>query len=154
MIKRLLSVTILPLVLACFVSTSAISKDLTLNNTPVQSSSALMAAARMQIVEALGKAKSEVLVQAYSFTSKEIAKALVDALKRGVHVEVVLDKSNRNKKGKYSAADFTAHAGIPTFIDSAHAIAHNKVMVIDKEVVITGFSTLRKPLKIITRRTC
>jgi phosphatidylserine/phosphatidylglycerophosphate/cardiolipin synthase-like enzyme len=28
--------------------------------------------------------------------------------------------------------------GIPTFIDSAHAIAHNKVIVIDRETVITG----------------
>ncbi len=28
--------------------------------------------------------------------------------------------------------------GIPTFIDTKHAIAHNKVMVIDKNIVITG----------------
>jgi phosphatidylserine/phosphatidylglycerophosphate/cardiolipin synthase-like enzyme len=44
-----------------------------------------------------------------------------------------------NKSGKYSAADFTAHMGIPTFIDTKHAIAHNKIMVIDKETVITGW---------------
>ena len=72
----------------------------------------------------------------YSFTSAPIAKALVDAHKRGVNVAVVLDKSQRT--AKYSSADFTAHASIPTFIDAAHAIAHNKVMVIDKETVITG----------------
>jgi phosphatidylserine/phosphatidylglycerophosphate/cardiolipin synthase-like enzyme len=30
------------------------------------------------------------------------------------------------------------HAGIPTFIDAKHAIAHNKVMVIDGATVITG----------------
>ncbi len=33
----------------------------------------------------------------------------------------------------YSSADFVAHAGIMTLIDGAHAIAHNKVMVIDGE---------------------
>jgi phosphatidylserine/phosphatidylglycerophosphate/cardiolipin synthase-like enzyme len=38
----------------------------------------------------------------------------------------------------YSAADFTAHAGIPTYIDAQHAIAHNKIMIIDNEVVVTG----------------
>lgn len=76
-----------------------------------------------------------VLVQAYSFTSAPIAKALVDAHKRGVDVRVILDKSQRT--AKYSSADFIAHAGIPTFIDAKHAIAHNKVMIID-EVVITG----------------
>jgi len=61
---------------------------------------------------------------------------LVDAKKRGVHVEIILDKSNR--AAKYSAGDFTAHMGIPTYIDAQHVIAHNKIMVIDKESVITG----------------
>ena len=28
--------------------------------------------------------------------------------------------------------------GIPTYIDAEHAIAHNKIMIIDKETVITG----------------
>jgi len=88
------------------------------------------------IVNEIKNAKSEILVQAYSFTSKEIAKSLVDARKRGVHVEIILDKSNLTQK--YSAADFTAHMGIPTFIDAAHVIAHNKIMILDKEIVITG----------------
>ena len=84
----------------------------------------------------ISQAKTEILVQAYSFTSAPIAKALVDAPKRGVHVQIILDRSQR--KERYSSADFTAHAGIPTYIDAAHSIAHNKVMVIDKLVVITG----------------
>jgi len=87
-------------------------------------------------VSTISQAKTEILVQAYSFTSAPIAKALVDAPKRGVHVQIILDRSQR--KERYSSADFTAHAGIPTYIDAAHSIAHNKVMVIDKLVVITG----------------
>ncbi len=75
------------------------------------------------VVEALAKAQQTVKVQAYSFTSAPIAKALVDAHKRGVRVEVILDKSQRIEK--YSAADFLAHAGIPTRIDAQHKIAHN-----------------------------
>ena len=92
--------------------------------------------ATQAIVEALNAARETVLVQAYSFTSKSIAKALVDAHQRGVKVDVILDKSNRSDK--YSAADFVARAGIVTRIDGAHAIAHNKVMIIDDETVITG----------------
>lgn len=88
------------------------------------------------VIAALDKARASVKVQAYSFTSAPIAKALVDAHRRGVAVEVVLDKSQRTEK--YSSADFVAHAGIPTRIDAKHAIAHNKVMVIDGETVITG----------------
>jgi len=88
------------------------------------------------IVKEINAAKSEILVQAYSFTSAPIAKALLDAHKRGVKVEAILDKSQR--KERYTAATFLANAGIPTFIDDKHAIAHNKIMIIDRETVITG----------------
>jgi phosphatidylserine/phosphatidylglycerophosphate/cardiolipin synthase-like enzyme len=88
------------------------------------------------IVQALGDAKRTILVQAYSFTSAPIAKALLDAHTRGVQVQVILDKSQRTEK--YSSADFLANQGVPTMIDANHAIAHNKVMVIDGETVITG----------------
>lgn len=90
------------------------------------------------IVKELQKAKSSILVQAYSFTSAPIAKALMIAYKRGVKVQVILDKSHIGKKDKYSSATFFVNQGIPVKIDSAHAIAHNKVIVIDDETVITG----------------
>ena len=59
--------------------------------------------------------ESRNFVQAYSFTSAPIAKALVEAHKRGVRVQIILDRSQR--KERYSSADFTAHAGIPTYIE-------------------------------------
>ena len=88
------------------------------------------------VVKALDQAKDTVLVQAYSFTSAPIAKAVVDAHKRGVKIQVILDKSQRTEK--YSSADFLAHAGVPVQIDDKHQIAHNKIMIIDGETVITG----------------
>ena len=88
------------------------------------------------VVREIDAAKKMILVQAYSFTSAPIAKALVDAHKRGVDVRVILDKSQRSER--YSSADFVAHAGIPTFIDAKHAIAHNKIMIIDGGTVLTG----------------
>jgi phosphatidylserine/phosphatidylglycerophosphate/cardiolipin synthase-like enzyme len=88
------------------------------------------------IIQELDKAKTSVLVQAFSFTSAPIAKALLNAHKRGVKVEIILDKSQ--KREKYTSADFFVNSGIPTKIDSAHTKAHNKVMVIDGATVITG----------------
>ena len=88
------------------------------------------------IVQALGDAKRTILVQAYSFTSAPIAKALLDAHKRGVQVQVILDKSQRTEK--YSSADFLANQEVPTKIDAVHSISHNKVMIIDGDIVITG----------------
>lgn len=88
------------------------------------------------VVAEIAKAKQEILIQAYSFTSKPIAKALLDARKRGVRIDAVLDRSNAT--AKYSAATFLANAGIPVLIDSAHAIAHNKIIIIDGSTLITG----------------
>ena len=88
------------------------------------------------MVKELDAATATVLVQAYSFTSAPIAKALLDAHKRGVRVQVILDRSQRTEK--YSEADFLYNVGIPVKIDAQHAIAHNKVMVIDGQTVITG----------------
>ena len=88
------------------------------------------------VVSALDAAKQSILVQAYSFTSTPIAKALVDAKKRGVDVQVILDKSQRTER--YTAATFLANEGVPTYIDAKHKIAHNKIMIIDGRTVITG----------------
>ncbi len=88
------------------------------------------------IIHTLGQAKNTVHVQAYSFTSRPIAQALVDARRRGVDVEAILDKSQLT--GRETQTSFLTQAGIPVRIDAAHAIAHNKVMVIDGETVLTG----------------
>jgi phosphatidylserine/phosphatidylglycerophosphate/cardiolipin synthase-like enzyme len=67
------------------------------------------------VVQEVHAATQQILVQAYSFTSAPIAKALVDAQKRGVKVLAVLDKSNETQQ--YSAATFLVNAGIQTLID-------------------------------------
>jgi phosphatidylserine/phosphatidylglycerophosphate/cardiolipin synthase-like enzyme len=88
------------------------------------------------VVHEVHAATQQILVQAYSFTLAPIAKALLDAHKRGVKTLAVLDKSNETDK--YSAATFLVNAGIQTLIDDQHAIAHNKIMVIDSAIILTG----------------
>lgn len=88
------------------------------------------------VVNEIRQARQQILVQAYSFTSQAIAAALVEAHSRGVQVVIILDKSQKSEQ--YSGADYVAHAGIPTLIDSAHQIAHNKIMLIDGQTIITG----------------
>jgi phosphatidylserine/phosphatidylglycerophosphate/cardiolipin synthase-like enzyme len=79
-----------------------------------------------QVVKEITAANSQILLQAYNFSSAPIAKALTDAAKRQVKVTAVLDRSNES--AKYSAATFLKNAGVPTFIDDRHAIAHNKIL--------------------------
>jgi len=88
------------------------------------------------VVNNLGRAEKYVLVQAYSFTSEPIADALIAAHQRGVKVKVLLDKSQR--RGRGSKLNLLVKAGIPVSIDQKHAIAHNKVMIIDGVTVLTG----------------
>jgi len=91
------------------------------------------------VTDTIHQAKKQILVQAYSFTSPaiaKIAKALADAEARGVDIEVILDKSQWTEK--YSGATYLANHKIPVLIDDKHAIAHNKVMIIDDNTVITG----------------
>jgi phosphatidylserine/phosphatidylglycerophosphate/cardiolipin synthase-like enzyme len=119
----------------CF-TLSLFAHDLTLNNTPTQVYFSPKGGVTEAIVKELGHAKTEVLIQAYSFTSAPISKALLDAAHRGVKVVAVLDKSNI--RAKYTAADALAKRGVPVYIDAKHQIAHNKIIIIDRETVITG----------------
>lgn len=88
------------------------------------------------IVREIDHARSEILIQAYSFTNVPIAKALLSANKRGVRIEALLDKSQRSEK--YTTATFLQNANIPVFIDDSHKIAHNKIIIVDRSTLITG----------------
>jgi phosphatidylserine/phosphatidylglycerophosphate/cardiolipin synthase-like enzyme len=88
------------------------------------------------VVREITTAREEIFILAYSFTSKPIAVALLAAHKRGVKIIAVLDK--RQRREKYSTAALISNAGIPVLIDTHHAIAHNKVMIMDRSTLITG----------------
>jgi len=93
------------------------------------------------VVGQIAAARHQILVQAYSFTSVPILSALRAAHARGVDVEVIVDKTSAgvSKSGShYSAAIYLNNAGIPVWVDIKVAIAHNKVMIVDGAVVITG----------------
>jgi phosphatidylserine/phosphatidylglycerophosphate/cardiolipin synthase-like enzyme len=88
------------------------------------------------VVQEIKNARHEILVQAYSFTSKSIAQALVDAKLRGVHVTIMLDASQ--EKEPNTDLPFFVQQGLAPRIDAHHPIAHNKVMVLDSRTVLTG----------------
>lgn len=135
MTKKYYALICMPLLILLLLPCKSHATNLTLN-APTQVYFSPNGGTTQAIIKEINEAKSEILVQAYSFTSSPIAKALVDANKRGVKVEGILDKSQR--KAQYTSASFLANMRVPTFIDDKHAIAHNKIMIIDKTTVITG----------------
>ncbi len=82
------------------------------------------------------QAQDEILVQAYAFTSKNIADALLSAAKKGIKVAVVYDR--KSAKDKYSQIPRLQKAGVKTIADKVQGISHNKIMIIDKKIVVTG----------------
>lgn len=88
------------------------------------------------IVEQLQSAKQSIKVLAYRLTSHPIEDALLAASKRGVVVSLVLDGAQQSERA--SDATYISEHGLSVLIDRVHAIAHNKVIIVDDGEVITG----------------
>lgn len=88
------------------------------------------------IVQAVNTAASSLHVMAYSFTSTEIAQALMNAKRRGVDVRVLIDRSQLH--APHSQLKALTNAGVPVLVDQVPGIAHNKILVIDGVSVVTG----------------
>ncbi len=88
-----------------------------------------------RVIDEINQAQREIEMQAYSFTSEPITRALIAAHHRGVKVTIVLDKSDIKER---SDVGEVAGDRIPTFIDDKHSIAHNKIILIDGQTIVTG----------------
>ncbi len=89
-----------------------------------------------RIVAAISEAKKNIRIQMYIFTSKRIADAVAKAAKRGVNVELILDKSQ--EKMTYGPWRIMRRDGVKVYFDADHDTANNKVVILDKHTVITG----------------
>jgi phosphatidylserine/phosphatidylglycerophosphate/cardiolipin synthase-like enzyme len=88
------------------------------------------------IIDEIDNAKSSIHMQAYSFTSKPIADALLRAKRRNVSIVVIADKSQKHER--YTQIKAIKQSGIPIYIDHKPAISHSKILLIDNETVIGG----------------
>jgi phosphatidylserine/phosphatidylglycerophosphate/cardiolipin synthase-like enzyme len=93
------------------------------------------------LIDLIRSARKSLKVQAYVFTSKNIADAMVAAKRRGVKVEVLADaQMNRREKG--NAIPRLLAGGVPVAFETRYNAAHNKVLIVDAEgpgcAVLTG----------------
>jgi phosphatidylserine/phosphatidylglycerophosphate/cardiolipin synthase-like enzyme len=98
------------------------------------------------ILREMGQAQSEILAAVYAFTNDDLARALVQARKRRVKVQVVLDHEF-DRENKTSKGTFLSQNGVPVRRVSGSArgngnkdtgLMHQKFAVIDRRVVLTG----------------
>lgn len=90
------------------------------------------------VLTVIDRARSEVRLAGYSFTSPEVAAALIKARMRGVDVRVVLDeKANQNRSSR-AAINLLAARDIPVRLNGRYAAMHDKFIVADGRTVETG----------------
>jgi phosphatidylserine/phosphatidylglycerophosphate/cardiolipin synthase-like enzyme len=93
------------------------------------------------IIGEIDAARGEVVVLAYSFTDRSIARALVRAHQRGVQVQVIADREQARALPHNVLPDLVA-GGVDVALDGNFQAAHNKVIVIDADAArattITG----------------
>lgn len=87
------------------------------------------------IVEAINQSRTSVLMQAYQLTDEPIGIALSQAQARGVAVTVIID----GKEGSAFAVPTRLKTNhVEVLSDRAHSKAHNKIIIVDRALVITG----------------
>ncbi|KIC86366.1 MULTISPECIES: phospholipase D family protein [Pantoea] len=90
------------------------------------------------VLGVIDRAKAEIRLAGYSFTSPDVATALVRAKARGVDVRVVLDeKANQNRKSQVAINVLTAR-DIPVRLNGRYAALHDKFIIADGRTVETG----------------
>jgi phosphatidylserine/phosphatidylglycerophosphate/cardiolipin synthase-like enzyme len=90
------------------------------------------------ILAGIRGAKRTILVHAYLLYSTRLAGALVRAHQRGVQVHVILDAHAQPHHPPVAAVARLVAAGVAVSLDARHESAHDKVMILDGEIVITG----------------
>lgn len=90
-----------------------------------------------EIVTEINHENKRVWVQAYYLTSRDIINAIINAKERGADVRVILDKSQDRSK-RISVINAIGKRAIPVWVDNTVSIAHNKVIILGDNEVITG----------------
>jgi phosphatidylserine/phosphatidylglycerophosphate/cardiolipin synthase-like enzyme len=90
------------------------------------------------ILQCIRGAKKTILVQVHLFYSVQLAGALIRAHQRGVQVQILLDAGAQPFYPLVRAVEYLVAAKIVVWLDDHHSRAHDKVIILDEEIVITG----------------
>ena len=134
--KNLLVLIPLLLVYAWFLVFNVVSKPSNISVLGADSNVALFVqpeAGKSPILDSIDNAQSEVLVEVYLLSDKQVIEALINARARGVAVNVMLEKhpfggSNLNNKSEKTLRE---NGVAVKWTNPAYSLTHEKAMVID-----------------------
>jgi len=90
-----------------------------------------------RIVSLLRNAKSSIHFLAYSFTANDFGDVLRQKAAQGLQVDGVMEES-QVKTNTGTEFDAFSQAGLPVYLDGNQGQMHDKVFIIDEQIVITG----------------
>jgi phosphatidylserine/phosphatidylglycerophosphate/cardiolipin synthase-like enzyme len=94
--------------------------------------------AQTLVLDVIRTAKHDIRMMGYDFTAPDIARALVDAQKRGIDVKVVLDARSNNGRASVAAMNVLVNGGVEVRTSDRYKIQHDKVIITDSRTVETG----------------
>ncbi len=89
------------------------------------------------ILSAVNSAHESIYFMAYSFTSDDLAQALIAQANAGIDVEGVMDEDQYHSNAG-TEYDTLRTAGVKVWLDGNPRLMHHKVIIIDGKIVITG----------------
>lgn len=96
------------------------------------------AGAEALVLRTIDSARQSIRIAAYSFTSPQVMRKLLDAKRRSVDVQIVVDEKGNKSKASKAAMNLVVNAGIPLRTISTYTIHHDKYIVVDGKHVETG----------------
>jgi cardiolipin synthase len=93
--------------------------------------------AEKRLLDLIDSAKETIRVAMFTWTSERFARAIIAAHRRGVDVQVALDRTSSMGTSKRVARQLN-EAGIPLFVNQGAGLLHHKFALIDDRTLIMG----------------
>jgi phosphatidylserine/phosphatidylglycerophosphate/cardiolipin synthase-like enzyme len=90
-----------------------------------------------KIISLIDQAKKSIRIAMFTWTRRDFAHAVIAAHRRGVDVQVVIDRNSGNGSGE-EIANMLCQSGVPTYFSQGRALLHYKLMEIDETILVNG----------------
>lgn len=90
-----------------------------------------------RMIDLFRSAKKTIRVAMFTWTRQDFAEELVQAAKRGVKVEVAVDRYS-GKGASAKIVSFLSRSGIPVYLSTGKGLLHHKFVYIDEEILENG----------------
>ncbi|MCC5832764.1 MAG: phosphatidylserine/phosphatidylglycerophosphate/cardiolipin synthase family protein [Chlamydiales bacterium] len=96
-----------------------------------------------RLIELIDKAEDSIRVAMYTWTHPELTDAVIRAHKRGVLVEVILDRGQANGVGRITTKRLV-EAGLCVWLSSGQKLLHHKCLWVDEKILVNGSANWTK----------